>query len=548
MSGPAPERRRVAVIAGAGPAGLTAAWELLARTDITPVVLETTEATGGIAQTHVYKGNRIDIGGHRFFSRNERVMQWWFSILPRQGAPAADNAAHAHDVEYAGEVVVRRLERGPDGRPRVVEERRKAPDPARDDAVMLQRPRLSRIYWRRSFFPYPLGITLLVAWRLGLLNTAAIGLSYIKAQIFPRRDETYLDAFFTNRFGRRLYETFFRGYTEKVWGVKCSEIRADWGAQRIKGLSLKRAVTHAVRDLLSSEFAKQQQARETSLITRFFYPKFGPGQVWEVVERQVTDAGGTVRHGAKVVGVTMQGGNVSHVTVEDVSTGERERMPCDFFFSTMPVRELAEMCEPAPPAIVREVAAGLKYRDFITVGLLLRRLHVEEKGRQPQAMVRDNWIYIQDESVQVGRIQLFNNWSPYLVADPEHTVWVGLEYFVNDTDEIWRTSDADLVALATRELEQVGFARAKDVLDGCVLRMPKAYPAYFGSYDRLGEVRTWVNGVPNLFCIGRNGMHRYNNQDHSMLTAMLAVDNIVAGRADDANLWDVNLEMVYQEE
>jgi len=545
---PAPERRRVAVIAGGGPAGLTAAWELLARTDITPVVLETTDATGGIAQTHTYKGNRIDIGGHRFFSRNERVMQWWFSILPRQGAPAADSAAHAHDVEYADEVVVRRLERGPDGLPRVVEERRKAPDPEREDAVMLQRPRLSRIYWRHNFFPYPLGITLLVAWRLGLLNTAAIGLSYIKAQIFPRRDETYLDAFFTNRFGRRLYETFFRGYTEKVWGVKCSEIRADWGAQRIKGLSLTRAVTHAVRDLLSSEFAKQQQARETSLITRFFYPKFGPGQVWEVVERQVTDAGGTVRHRARVVGVEMQDGHVSHVTVEDVSTGERERMPCDFFFSTMPVRELAEMCEPAPPATVREVAAGLRYRDFITVGLLLRRLHVEEKGKQPQAMVRDNWIYIQDESVQVGRIQLFNNWSPYLVADPEGTVWVGLEYFVNDTDAIWRTPDADLVALAARELEQVGFARAQDVLDGCVLRVPKAYPAYFGSYDRLGEVRRWVNAVPNLFCIGRNGMHRYNNQDHSMLTAMLAVDNIVAGRDDDANLWDVNLEMVYQEE
>ena len=548
MTRPAPERRRVAVIAGGGPAGLTAAWELLARTDITPVVLETTDATGGIAQTHTYKGNRIDIGGHRFFSRNERVMQWWFSILPRQGAPAADSAAHAHDVEYADEVVVRRLERGPDGLPRVVEERRKAPDPEREDAVMLQRPRLSRIYWRHNFFPYPLGITLLVAWRLGLLNTAAIGLSYIKAQIFPRRDETYLDAFFTNRFGRRLYETFFRGYTEKVWGVKCSEIRADWGAQRIKGLSLTRAVTHAVRDLLSSEFAKQQQARETSLITRFFYPKFGPGQVWEVVERQVTDAGGTVRHRARVVGVEMQDGHVSHVTVEDVSTGERERMPCDFFFSTMPVRELAEMCEPAPPATVREVAAGLRYRDFITVGLLLRRLHVEEKGKQPQAMVRDNWIYIQDESVQVGRIQLFNNWSPYLVADPEGTVWVGLEYFVNDTDAIWRTPDADLVALAARELEQVGFARAQDVLDGCVLRVPKAYPAYFGSYDRLGEVRRWVNAVPNLFCIGRNGMHRYNNQDHSMLTAMLAVDNIVAGRDDDANLWDVNLEMVYQEE
>lgn len=538
----------VAIIAGAGPAGLTAAWELLARTDIVPLVIEPTPATGGIAQTHIFKGNRIDLGGHRFFSKSKRVMDWWFSILPRQGAPAADDATNAHDIELAGEAVVRTLAMGEDGRARIVEERRAAPDPAREDAVMLQRPRLSRIYWRRNFFPYPLGITLLVAWRLGLFTTAAIGLSYLKARLFPRRDETCLDAFFTNRFGRRLYETFFRGYTEKVWGVKCSEIRADWGAQRIKGLSLTRAIIHAVRDLLSSDFVKQQRSRETSLITRFFYPKLGPGQMWEEVERQVTGAGGTVRHGVKVVGVAITAGRVSHVTVEDVHTGNRERMPCDYFVSTMPVRDLVAAAVPAPPPVVREVAAGLKYRDFMTVGLLLRRLHVLEKGRTPQAMVRDNWIYVQDEAVHVGRIQVFNNWSPYLVADPADTVWIGLEYFLNDTDDLWHRKDADLVALATRELEQIGFARAEDVLDGCVLRMPKAYPAYFGTYDRLDEVRRWVNGIPNLFCVGRNGMHRYNNQDHSMLTAMLTVDNLLAGRHDDSNLWDVNLEMVYQEE
>ncbi len=538
----------VAVIAGAGPAGLTAAWELLARTDIIPLVIEATDATGGIARTHVYAGNRIDLGGHRFFSKSSRVTDWWFSILPRQGAPASDDGMRAAGIELAGEVTLRMLARGVDGRPTVIEERRRAPDPARDDAVMLQRPRLSRIYWRHNFFPYPLAITLLVAWRLGLVNTALITLSYLKAQLFPLRDETYLDAFFTNRFGRRLYETFFRGYTEKVWGVKCPDIRADWGAQRVKGLSLKRAVLHAVKDLLSSDFAKEQKARETSLITRFFYPKLGPGQIWEVVERQVVEAGGTVRHGARVVGVTMTDGRVSHVTVEDARTGQREEMRCDWFFSSMPVRELAAMVSPPPSPEVREVAAGLVYRDFMTVGLLLKRLHVLERGRQPQAAVRDNWIYVQDESVNVGRIQIFNNWSPYLVADPERTVWVGLEYFLNESDDLWRTPDPDLVKLAARELEQIGFARAGDVLDGCVLRMPKAYPAYFGTYDRLGEVRAWVRSVPNLFCVGRNGMHRYNNQDHSMLTAMLAVDNIIAGREDDDNLWDVNLEMVYQEE
>lgn len=536
------------MIAGAGPAGLTAAWELLARTDIVPIVLEATEATGGIAQTFEYKGNRIDIGGHRFFSKNQRVMDWWFSILPRQGAPAADDGARKHEVEFAGDVTVRRLTRDATGATRVIEERRAAPDPEREDAVMLQRPRLSRIYWRENFFPYPLGITLLVAWRLGLVNTALIALSYLKARLFLRRDETYLDAFFANRFGERLYETFFRGYTEKVWGVPCSQIRADWGAQRIKGLSLTRAVSHAVRDLLSSDFEKHQRERETSLITRFFYPKLGPGQIWEIVARQVADAGGTVRHGAAVTGVTLDGDRVSRVTVRDARTGEVEEIACDYFFSTMPVRELVSMCRPAPAPRVHEVASGLRYRDFLTVGLLLRRLHVRERGREPQAMVGDNWIYVQDESVDVGRIQVFNNWSPYLVADPENTVWIGLEYFVDESDALWRARDADLIAQAKRELEQIGVALPADVLDGCVLRMPKAYPAYFGTYDQLGVVRDWVRGIPNLFCIGRNGMHRYNNQDHSMLTAMLAVDNIIAGRSDDSNLWDVNLEMVYQEE
>jgi protoporphyrinogen oxidase len=540
-------RRRVAVIAGAGPAGLTAAWELLARTDIVPIVLESTSSTGGIAQTFEHAGNRIDLGGHRFFSKSARIMDWWFSILPRQGAPSRDDAPNGHDVELVKDVVVKRLGRGPDGTPRLVETRRAAPDPEREDQVMLQRPRLSRIYWRENFFPYPLGITLIVAWRLGLMNTASIALSYIKSKFFPRRDETYLDAFFTNRFGRRLYETFFRGYTEKVWGVKCSEIRADWGAQRIKGLSLTRAISHAVKDLFSSDFKKQQKERETSLITRFFYPKLGPGQMWEVVEDQVNAAGGTVRHGVSVVGVRMTDNRVSQVTVEDAATGKRERLDCDFFFSTMPLRTLSTVTEPAPPANVREVAQGLVYRDFLTVGVLLKRLHVREKGRAPQAMVRDNWIYVQDESVLVGRIQIFNNWSPYLVADPD-TVWIGLEYFLNDTDALWRMDDAALGALALRELEKIGFARAEDAITTCVRRMPKAYPAYFGTYDRLGEIRKWVNESPNLFCIGRNGMHRYNNQDHSMLTAMLAVDNILAGRDDDANLWDVNLEMVYQEE
>ena len=539
--------KRIAVIAGAGPAGLTAAWELLARTDVHPIVIEPTTALGGIARTHVHNGNRIDIGGHRFFSKSERVMKWWFSMLPPQGAPAADDIAQEHAVDLATEVVLRVLV--PEAAPsqRIREEHRSAPDPEREDRVMLHRSRLSRIYFTRHFFPYPLVITFTVAWRLGLINTALITLSYLWAKVFPRREETFLDAFFINRFGRRLYETFFRGYTEKVWGVKCSEIRADWGVQRIKGLSLKRAVVHAVRDLLSSDFRKQQHVRETSLITRFWYPKLGPGQMWETVAEQVRGAGGEIRHGARVVGVQVRDGRVRTVRVQDDASGKCEDLVCDFFFSTMPVRELVAMVKPAPPPPVREVAAGLCYRDFLTVGILLDRLHVLEKGKLAQTSVRDNWIYVQDAGVRVGRIQIFNNWSPYLAADHEHTTWIGLEYFVGRGDDLWRMPDADLVRLAVQELERVGFARAVDVRDSCVLRVPEAYPAYFGSYVKFDEIRRWVTSIPNLFCIGRNGMHRYNNQDHSMLTAMMAVDNIAAGCEDDSAIWDVNMEMVYGE-
>lgn len=412
---------------------------------------------------------------------------------------------------------------------------------------MLQRPRLSRIFYRRHFFPYPIGITLTVARRLGLLNTFLIGLSYVKAQMFPIRDETYLDAFFTNRFGVRLYETFFKDYTEKVWGVPCDQIRADWGAQRIKGLSLKRAIVHAVKDLLSSDFQKAQQERETSLITRFHYPKFGPGQMWETVTDHIRKCGGEVRMRRRVSGVHLTAGRVTSVEIENADTGEIERVPCDFFFSTMPIKHLIGMMRPHPPSRVVEVAEGLHYRDFLTVGLLVKSLHVREKGKNPAARVPDNWIYIQDGGVRVGRVQIFNNWSPYMVADRRNTVWIGLEYFVNEGGDLWVQPDREIIQLGIREMETIGFLRRSDVLDACVLRMPKAYPAYIGSYEQIGVVRDFVETVPNLFLIGRNGMHRYNNQDHSMLTAMTAVDNIIAGRSDKSNLWEVNLEMDYHE-
>lgn len=545
---------KVAVIAGAGPAGLTAAYELIKRTDIQPIVFEATDAIGGIAQTYNFKGNRIDIGGHRFFSKSDRVMRWWFNILPLQGAPAADTEEMKHEIDYASEVIVEYLcpECVPeaDGKYRHTHEHctveKPAPDPRQEDLVMLQRPRKSRIYFNQNFFPYPIGITLTVAWRLGMLNTLLIGLSYIKAKVFPVRDEQYLDAFLTNRFGKRLYKTFFESYTEKVWGVPCSEIKADWGAQRIKGLSLKRALVHAVKDLLSSDFQKSQKERETSLITRFYYPKFGPGQMWEEVAKQVETCGGEVKMQHRVVGVQLDDSskNVQSVTVENMVTKERTTVECDYFFSTMPIKHLMPMTSPTPPSSVCSVAEGLVYRDFITVGLLLNKLHVVGQ----QTAVPDNWIYVQDKGVQVGRIQIFNNWSPYMIADREQTVWIGLEYFVNEGDALWKMPDEELIQLGLAEVEQINFALRSDYIDGCVLRMPKTYPAYFGTYDQLDSVQEYVQGIENLFLIGRNGLHRYNNQDHSMLTAMMAVDNIIEGRTDDTNIWNVNAERVYHEE
>ena len=550
---------KVAIIAGAGPAGLTAAYELLKRTDIKPIVLEATTAIGGIAQTYNYKGNRIDIGGHRFFSKSERVMKWWFNILPLQGKPAADTAHMQHEIEYAVEAVTEYLcakcvphnaptpSPSPTGRGETIRVTRPAPDPEKEDDVMLQRPRLSRIFYRRAFFPYPITITLLVARRLGLWNTFMIGMSYIRRQISPLKDETYLDAFYRNRFGDRLYKTFFEAYTEKVWGVPVGQIRADWGAQRVKGLSLKRAITHAVKDLFSSDFKKAQQERETSLITRFYYPKYGPGQMWETVTEQVKACGGEVRMQRKVSGVHCKDGRVTSVIIENVETGDTEELACDYFFSTMPIKHLMGMMMPPAPSRVVEVAEGLSYRDFLTVGLLFRKLHVQERGRKTAERVPDNWIYIQEGDVRVGRVQIFNNWSPYMVNDWKDSVWIGLEYFVNEGGDLWIKPDQDLIDLGVHEMETIGFARKEDLLDACVLRMPKAYPAYIGSYDQLHVVEAFVNAIPNLFLIGRNGMHRYNNQDHSMLTAMMAVDNILEGRTDKTNLWEVNLEMTYHE-
>ena len=515
-----------AIIIGGGPAGLTAAYELLTRSDVKPIVLEKSTYMGGISRTVNYKGNRIDIGGHRFFSKSDRVMQWWLKQMPMD------------ETAKAGTVITYQNQQR--------ELPSNAPKASNRDDVMLLRNRKSRIYFLRKFFEYPIQLSVATLSNLGIIRTIRIGLSYMKAMLFPPKRIENLEQFFISRFGKELYETFFHSYTEKVWGVPCQEISAEWGAQRIKGLSISKTIAHMVKKLFQKRADVSQKDVETSLIERFLYPKLGPGQLWEIVAQRIQDLGGTILTEFDVDTINCEGDRVVSISGND-ETGHRLDFAGDYFFSTMPIKELTNSLRGIEiPKDIREISDGLQYRDFVTVGLLVKRLTVEDNDR-PKQLIRDNWIYIQEPDVRAGRLQIFNNWSPYMVKDPD-TVWIGVEYFCYQTDDLWTMPQADMANLAKAELERIGILKQSEVLDATVIRMPKTYPAYFGTYTRFDELRAYMDSFENLFLVGRNGMHKYNNQDHSMLTAMTAVDNIIAGITDKSNLWAVNTEMEYHEE
>jgi protoporphyrinogen oxidase len=497
---------RTAIIIGAGPAGLTAAYELLTRAGIRPIVLERSTYMGGISRTIQYKGNRMDLGGHRFFSKSDRVMDWWLAQMPLARDDEADHI----------------------------------------DLRMLMRSRKSRIYFLRQFFNYPVQLTADTLRKLGPRRTVRIAFSYARRTLFPIKPVTNLEEFFINRFGRELYLTFFKSYTEKVWGVPCNRISADWGAQRVKGLSVRKAIAHFVRQAVNrSDHEIAQKGTETSLIERFLYPKYGPGQMWEEVARKIVAAGGEILTGIEANKVETRDGRVVAVIGKHANNQE-QRFTGDYFFSTTSVQELVRAMGDAIPAPVREISEGLQYRHFLAVGLLLNKLKIREPGDRFGKLISDNWIYIQEPEVRVGRLQVFNNWSPYLVADASK-IWIGAEYFCSETDDLWSKPDEEMARLAAEELDKIEIIDKNDLLAWTVARMPKTYPAYFGLYERFHEIRECMDRFENLFLIGRNGMHKYNNQDHSMLTAMTAVDNIIAGVTDKSNLWAVNTEEEYHE-
>ena len=471
-----------AIIVGAGPAGLTAAYEL-AKAGQRVVVLESDpEYVGGISRTVRYRGYRFDIGGHRFFSKSHEVEDLWTEIL---------------------------------------------------GADMLQRPRSSKIYYGGQFYAYPLKPFEALS-KLGIVESCLCVFSFVAAQIHPTRNPKSFEGWVVNQFGRRLFNIFFKTYTEKVWGMSCKEISADWAAQRIKGLSLGSAIKNA---LLPKSGTKDRAQVVKTLIDTFRYPRLGPGMMWEACAGKVRDMGGEVLLGRRVSGCRFDAESMSWTVTTRTADGVVEEYHGEHVISSMPVRQLAAELEPRLPDAALRSAESLRYRDFVTVGLILR-----ERNR-----FNDNWIYIHDPNVKVGRVQNYKSWSPEMVPDPDYCCY-GLEYFCFEGDGLWSARDEDLIALAKKELEQVQLAAEADVVDGCVMRQPKAYPVYDDDYKKHVEVvrQALEAHCPNLHLVGRNGMHKYNNQDHAMMTAMLAARNILAGE-QKYNVWAVNEDGEYHE-
>ncbi len=514
-------KKKKVVIIGSGPAGLTAAYELLDKSNKYEVtVLEELNIVGGISRTVNYKGNRMDMGGHRFFSKDERVNEWWEKILPSQGSLPKDDK------------ILNRTSTLTEG----------GPNPDKTDKVMLRRNRLSRIYFKNKFFDYPISLKFETLKNMGFLTTIEVGFSYLKSVFFKRKEKS-LEDFYINRFGKKLYSMFFENYTENLWGRHPSEISPEWGAQRVKGLS----IIAIIKDMFGKVFKKKNRHIETSLIEEFKYPKLGPGELWEVVADSVKEKGGAIITEAKVTKITQKDKMIKSVTY--VKDNKEITIKADYFISSMPIKDLINGMNDVPKKI-NKIATNLPYRDYMTVGVLIPKLNLknETKIKTIGNIVPDNWVYVHDKKVKMGRFQIYNNWSPYLVKDLDHTIWMGLEYFCNEGDNMWNMTDDDFASFGIEEMITMGLIDNKDdVIDYHVERVKKAYPAYFDSYEHIEDVKKYINKIQNLYCVGRNGQHRYNNIDHSMVTSFEAVNNIINNISNKDNIWNVNTEKEYHE-
>jgi len=506
------------IIIGAGPAGLTAAYDLLKKSkEYKVIILEESSVVGGISRTVNHNENRMDIGGHRFFSKDKRVMDWWTNVLPLQGAPSFDDKLLNRPYKT--------LEGGP--------------NPETEDRIFLNRNRISRIYYFKKFFDYPISMKLQTIKNLGLIRMIVAGFSYLKSIIIKREDSN-LENFYINRFGKKLYQLFFEGYTEKVWGRHPSEISADWGAQRVKGLS----IVAILKDIFGKLIPQKNRKVETSLIEEFYYPKFGPGHLWENVLSDIIEMGGEIIFNSKVDKIKIVENRIISVfanNIEYVGT---------HFISSMPIKDLVNSFDNAPSVDILNISNNLPYRDFITIGVLVKKLALKNETniKTINNIVPDCWIYIQDTTVKLGRIQIFNNWSPYMVKDVMNTVWIGLEYFCSENDDFWNLNEEDAKNLAVNELIRIGIIDSnEEILDTHREKVIKAYPAYFDSYEKIDQVVNYLNKFENLYCVGRNGQHRYNNSDHSMVTSFETVHNIINNVKDKSNIWNVNTEKEYHE-
>ena len=513
-------KKKVLVI-GAGPAGLTAAYELLKQSgDYEVTVLEETNQIGGISRTVNYRGNRMDMGGHRFFSKVPEVNEWWERMLPIQGAMPRDDR-----------VLGRTSQVKPGG-----------PDPEKTDRVMLRRNRLSRIFFNSKFFDYPISLKMETIRNMGFGTTVVVGFSYLKS-VFHKRPEKSLEDFYINRFGKKLYSMFFEYYTQNLWGRHPSEIDPSWGAQRTKGLS----IWAILKDIFGKKFHKKNRKVETSLIEEFSYPKLGPGQLWELTAQAIEEMGGQVLKNAQVTGAVKENSRITGLKV--LRDGKEEMLAADYVISSMPIKDLVHGMNDVPENI-RAIAEGLPYRDYMTVGVLIPHLNLENQTKIKTIgdIVPDNWVYVHDRHVQMGRFQIYNNWSPYMVKDLEHTVWMGLEYFCNEGDQMWSMTDEEFGKMGIHEMVELGLIdRESDAIDFHVERVRKAYPAYFDTYHQMGDLREYLSSIDNLYCVGRNGQHRYNNIDHSMCTSFETVKNILSGEKRKDNIWNVNTEQEYHE-